>query len=194
MARKSLQKGKRSFQEDFEIRKWLESEEVNYDLCGSYEFCPYCNKELDMPCERAFNLYKEDIVEEEVETTGSSSKHYPTFDEKLAKASDSTKEKYAELIELLNSMEFTPIKLKYSVVVRYKGLVSCGRITISRGVLRLHLALNPSSYMRYKHFNLEDTKAYQNYPFTIIYHKRQTLKSTARLLQIVAKKAQKSLN
>ena len=183
-----------NFQNDFEIRKWLESEAANHDLCGTYEFCAYCNKDLDMPCERAFNLYKEDMEEQEEEKAPRSGKHYPTFEEKLARSSDYTQEKYAALIEMLNEMGFAPIMLKYSVAVRYQGIVSCGKITISRGILRLHLALNPSSYMRYKHYNLDEVKAYQNYPFAIIYRKRQTLNSTARLLAILAKKCQKLLD
>ena len=183
-----------NFQKDFDIRKWIESEQANKDLCGTYEFCAYCNKDLDLPCERAFNLYKEDLeVEMEEEKSVVSGKHYPTFLEKLAKASDETKAKYDELIGLLQELGFEPMMLKYSVAVRYQGLVYCGKITLSWGVLRLHLALNPSSYMRYKHFDFADVKAYQNYPFTFKYGKGKNLKSTRPVLEILKKKVEKKL-
>ena len=31
-------------QKEIDYDKWIESEKLHKDLCGSYDFCKYCNK------------------------------------------------------------------------------------------------------------------------------------------------------
>ncbi len=38
--------------------KWEISESMGVDACGSFEFCPLCNKDLDNPCDKAFKKFK----------------------------------------------------------------------------------------------------------------------------------------
>ena len=43
----------RELQQKLDVEKWLGSEEASRDLCGSYIYCPYCNKAEDAPCANA---------------------------------------------------------------------------------------------------------------------------------------------
>ena len=45
----------RELQQKLDIEKWLGSEEASRDLCGSYIYCPYCNKAEDAPCANAYS-------------------------------------------------------------------------------------------------------------------------------------------
>lgn len=40
-------------QKKIDYDKWIESEKLHKDLCGSYDFCKYCNKSLANPCANA---------------------------------------------------------------------------------------------------------------------------------------------
>lgn len=44
-------------QAEFDISKWLKSEEAGHDLCGEFEFCALCDKELENPCAKAFDAF-----------------------------------------------------------------------------------------------------------------------------------------
>ena len=41
--------------------KWLKSEQMGCDACGSFEFCANCNKEIENPCDNALKLYNKII-------------------------------------------------------------------------------------------------------------------------------------
>lgn len=40
-------------QHEFDLEKFFASKVANRDLCGSYEFCCYCNKSNKYPCAAA---------------------------------------------------------------------------------------------------------------------------------------------
>lgn len=37
--------------------KWEISESMGVDACGTFEFCPLCNKALDNPCDKAYKKF-----------------------------------------------------------------------------------------------------------------------------------------
>ena len=37
-------------QQKFDEQKWLDSEKVGFDTCGTYKFCKKCDKSLENPC------------------------------------------------------------------------------------------------------------------------------------------------
>lgn len=41
-------------QNKIDVEKWLESETKHFDMCGSYDYCAFCNKEEYTPCANAF--------------------------------------------------------------------------------------------------------------------------------------------
>lgn len=48
-------------QEELDKVKYLESEQVGKDTCGSYFYCGYCNKRNKYPCASAFKkCYKKE--------------------------------------------------------------------------------------------------------------------------------------
>lgn len=40
-------------QKKIDYDKWLESERKKKDMCGSYDFCKYCDKSVQNPCAHA---------------------------------------------------------------------------------------------------------------------------------------------
>ncbi len=49
-----------SSQKKIDYEKWLESEKKHKDMCGSYDFCKYCDKSLENPCARAVDAISRD--------------------------------------------------------------------------------------------------------------------------------------
>jgi len=47
-------------QKKIDYEKWLESEKKHKDMCGSYDFCKYCDKSLENPCARAVDAISKD--------------------------------------------------------------------------------------------------------------------------------------
>lgn len=41
-------------QQQLDVRKWLDSEENQMDMCGNYEYCTFCDKSDPEPCASAF--------------------------------------------------------------------------------------------------------------------------------------------
>lgn len=44
-------------QAELDVDKWLKSESAGHDLCGDFEFCAACKKELDNPCAAAYDAF-----------------------------------------------------------------------------------------------------------------------------------------
>ena len=49
-----------SSQKKIDYEKWLESEKKHKDMCGSYDFCKYCDKSLENPCARVVDAISKD--------------------------------------------------------------------------------------------------------------------------------------
>ena len=49
-----------SSQKKIDYEKWLESKKKHKDMCGSYDFCKYCDKSLENPCARAVDAISKD--------------------------------------------------------------------------------------------------------------------------------------
>ena len=43
--------------------KWIKSEEAGSDLCGTFDYCVACNKELENPCDKALKKFNKKPVE-----------------------------------------------------------------------------------------------------------------------------------
>ena len=41
-------------QQELDLRKWYDSEAAGHDKCGSYDYCAYCNNEIENPCDKAY--------------------------------------------------------------------------------------------------------------------------------------------
>lgn len=44
-------------QRKFDDQKWLDSEKLGVDTCGTYKFCGKCDKSLENPCATAKSKY-----------------------------------------------------------------------------------------------------------------------------------------
>lgn len=158
-----------NFQEDFELKKWMDSRKANKDLCGTYDFCIKCDKSLERPCEKAYVAYKK------------TKRKILSFSEKLALVDDTTKE---NLNNIIHSIEDENTKCQ---ICRSYTSIRCmnkviGRITLSRGVLRCHLNIDASKYNSIAHLDYSDKKTYANCPFTIIVDADQSIKNIFKLI------------
>lgn len=52
-------------QKELDVAKWLKSEEMGRDMCGEFDFCSVCNKKVQNPCAKAFDLYTKNAKESE---------------------------------------------------------------------------------------------------------------------------------
>ena len=174
---------KKEIQNDLDIKKWLESEIVNRDLCGTYPFCEFCDKSLKFPCAEAYDEYLKENDNSVTDDEKKEKKSYLvlSFSEKLEKAKDETKEKYAKLVQIFDELGFKHRMFKRYVVVRYKGEV-IAKVSITRNLLRLHLNMNPNSFNEFKHFDFSEYKCYETTPYTIKFDTKKRCLKAAKIL------------
>ncbi len=44
-------------QSEMDVDKWIKSEQAGRDMCGEFEFCANCDKEVENPCAKALSAY-----------------------------------------------------------------------------------------------------------------------------------------
>ncbi len=44
-------------QQELDAIKWLKSEEMGFDACGSFDYCAKCDKTNENPCDKAFKAF-----------------------------------------------------------------------------------------------------------------------------------------
>ncbi len=44
-------------QQELDAIKWLKSEEIGMDACGSFDYCVKCDKNKENPCDKAFKAF-----------------------------------------------------------------------------------------------------------------------------------------
>lgn len=54
-------------QHELDLTKWYDSQNAGHDTCGSYDFCAYCNNEMENPCENALNTMNARNIKDEEE-------------------------------------------------------------------------------------------------------------------------------
>ena len=162
----------RELQQKLDVEKWLGSEEASRDLCGSYIYCPYCNKAEDAPCANAYIRMVEaeksadardaleaadaavaDVAEEAAEDAAEADTLVAlgkTVDvEDVMKRKAARKSLYAVLKEALTTTPKGTPKIKSRIsrqcdTYRRNGDI-VAKITIIGGSLRINLPLDPDA-------------------------------------------------
>ncbi len=49
-------------QQELDLAKWLKSEEMGTDACGSFDYCAKCDKSAENPCEKAYKAFNKKPV------------------------------------------------------------------------------------------------------------------------------------
>ncbi len=44
-------------QQELDTAKWLKSEEIGADACGSFDYCVKCDKTKENPCDKAYTAF-----------------------------------------------------------------------------------------------------------------------------------------
>lgn len=193
-------------QKEIDIKKWLESEEINKDLCGSYPFCKYCDKSLEDPCSHAYKK----MLEENNKTKGENKtevrqvektipsetkkKKYKvlSFQEKLDKAKKETRQILKDVVSDLESLELKTKIHKRFLSVTHKNHL-CAWISITRNSLKIHLPLNPKKiHLEFKPMDYSDKKIYIDNPYTLKLNVKRSRKALDTLLPIVTNNIDKA--
>jgi hypothetical protein len=173
----------KNLQKELDIKKWLESEQAQKDLCSTYSFCSKCDKSLENPCALAYTLFnqiQESCKCEEVKPAKKAKAPQLSFTEKLELAKDTTKEKYCLLCEALNEVGIKLTIFKKFVNLR-KDKELIGKLSLTKNSLKLHLALDPDTYEEIPHLDYSDKKTYSDFPFTVKITSKKIIKLVANL-------------
>ena len=72
-------------QRELDSIKWEKSIRLGFDACGSFDYCMMCDKNLENPCEKAFNkYYNVDIMENHELVIGAESSKFEIVEPKKA--------------------------------------------------------------------------------------------------------------
>lgn len=164
---------KDELQKELDVKKWLESEQAQKDLCSTYDFCEKCNKDNTTPCALAYKAFNK-----------KPSKPVLSFTEKLALAKAETRAKYCDLCSEIKKLNISIRVCKKNVTLRYKRVL-VGLITLTKNSLKSHLALDPTLYEDITHLDYSDKKTYADVPFTIKHTSKKSIKNACDLLNIV---------
>ena len=177
-----------SIQREIDVRKWLESEAAQRDLCGSYLFCKHCDKSLPYPCAQAYKKMQSISSPKKNKKTSSKKSKYNrlTFEQKVNRAEDDTKEILQSIIDEIETDEIKATIYKRFLSVKYNNRL-CAWISYNRKILRVHLPLNPDSYQEYKPQNFSTMKTYENNPYTLKLNTKRSLKAIRILINKVVK-------
>ncbi len=53
-------------QQQLDLAKWLKSEEIGADACGSFDYCVKCDKTKENPCDKAYTAFNKKPVAKKV--------------------------------------------------------------------------------------------------------------------------------
>ncbi len=55
-------------QKELDLAKWIKSEEIGADACGTFDYCAKCDKALENPCDKAYTAFnKKPVAKKPVE-------------------------------------------------------------------------------------------------------------------------------
>ena len=101
---------RRELQHKMDVEKWLESETRHFDMCGSYDYCAYCDKSEENPCANALIRMtgEDEPAPAEEETLGKKVDAEKISRKRAARKSLSFAEKY--------SLQSDEVKARYAVL------------------------------------------------------------------------------
>lgn len=175
-------------QNELDIKKWLESEKAQKDLCSTYRFCSKCDKSLENPCALAYTIFNQaqeacKCEQEPVKATKkAATKAQLSFTEKLEIAKDETKQKYCLLCEALNEAGIKLTIFKKFVNLR-KNKTLIGKLSLTKNLLKIHLALDPDTHAEIPHLDYSDKKTYADIPFTVKITSKKIIKLVVEILK-----------
>ena len=56
-------------QMELDKAKWINSEELGTDACGTFDYCEKCNKDVENPCDKAYKAFHKKATVKKTETT-----------------------------------------------------------------------------------------------------------------------------
>ena len=63
-------------QMELDKAKWIKSEQIGKDACGTFDYCVKCDKELENPCDKAYAKFNKTVnaAKKEVAATSTAKK------------------------------------------------------------------------------------------------------------------------
>ncbi len=162
----------RELQQKMDVEKWLESETRHFDMCGSYDYCAFCDKSEETPCANAYlrmtaqadaeAAASEDLsfegdteavlgrrIDPELILRKQAARKSLSFVEKYSLQTDIVKERYAALRAALTAVPKGASRIKGRIsrqcdTYRRNGVI-VAKITIIGKSLRINLPLDPDA-------------------------------------------------
>jgi len=157
-------------QEMIDLKKWFDSEEKSKDMCGTYDFCKYCDKSLPQPCAEAYEKAsakpvhsapiptprKRTVAKQVKQQDSSLGKKFDfdkvmakkaarkslTFAEKYALSSDTLKDRYAKLQAALTDTQKGEAKIKSRISKQCDTYRRQGEIVAKITIIGTSLRIN----------------------------------------------------
>lgn len=205
----------RELQQKMDVEKWLESETRHFDMCGSYDYCAFCDKSEETPCA---NAYLRMTAQADAEAAASevsfegdteavlgrridpelilrkqAARKSLSFVEKYSLQTDIVKERYAALRAALTAVPKGAPRIKGRIsrqcdTYRRNGVI-VAKITIIGKSLRINLPLDPDAPEfcdgKTPHENTGHKKVYECVPFQFKVNSKLALKRAIRLIELV---------
>ncbi len=202
-------------QSKLDNQKWADSVANGRDMCGTYDFCAFCDKSIAYPCATAFEkmnrpvktgkraLKAEDVYASSYSLgkkfdynkvmTKKANRKSLTFAEKYALSDDIIKERYAILKDALTATGKGEAKIKSRIskqcdTYRREGEI-VAKITIIGTSLRINLPLDPDAAEfndgRTPHTSTGHKKVYEEVPFQFKVNSKLALKRALALIELV---------
>lgn len=162
----------RELQQKMDVEKWLDSETRHFDMCGSYDYCAFCDKSEETPCANAYLRmtaqsdaeadpsgdapFEGDTeavlgrrVDPELILRKQAARKSLSFVEKYSLQTDTVKERYAALRAALTAVPKGAPRIKGRIsrqcdTYRRNGVI-VAKITIIGKSLRINLPLDPDA-------------------------------------------------
>ena len=196
-------------QAQLDLKKWLDSEKYQKDMCGMYDYCKYCDINDATPCATASIALEnaqstiDDVkyahkslgknFDYEKVMTKKANRKPLTFAEKYALSDEIVKERYAVLKNAFTDTEKGTLQIKSRISKQCdtyrRGGDIVGKITIIGTSLRINLPLDPDApeYNDGKtpHVNMGHKKVYEEVPFQFKVNSKLALKRALALIEMV---------
>ncbi len=176
-------------QEEISVEKWLASESAGYDLCGTRDYCSYCDKRELYPCAKANIRYQMSLQAlSEKQATKTSLRR--SFKSKLIQ-NQSAQLYYNEIKNKLLAFNKVTARISQQCETFRSGSQVVAKINFAGKTLVVYLTLDVAQLdSKYRVDDVSDKKSYADTPCKVKITSNRQLKYVLELIELNAEKMQ----
>ena len=183
-------------QREIDREKWLASERAGRDLCGTADYCAFCNKKECNPCARAFRAWEKNEMLKAAAVTEESEarreiRYRRSFKSKLIQ-NEKIQDFYSRLKNNILGYAGLKCRLSFHYETFRTGKNIFAKFGISGKTLCLYLALSPSALEngKYRFTDVSDKKSYAQVPVKLRITSNRALNYAKQLIKLLAEKSE----